>query len=110
MHEAKNLDFTHAEDCFWEPNKATKFLADKSLHFKKLRKEEYIKPKQGRRKKIKSRNQQNTIRQTIKTINETKMWYFGGFPGGAVVRNPPANAGDTGSCPGPGRFHMPRSS
>ena len=32
-----------------------------------------------------------------------------GFPGGAVVRNPPANAGDTGSCPGPGRPHMPRS-
>ena len=31
------------------------------------------------------------------------------FPGGAVVRNPPANAGDTGSCPAPGRSHMPRS-
>ena len=24
------------------------------------------------------------------------------FPGGAVVKNPPANAGDTGSSPGPG--------
>ena len=33
-----------------------------------------------------------------------------GFPGGAVVKNPPANAGDTGSSPGPGRSHMPRSS
>ena len=33
----------------------------------------------------------------------------GGFPGGAVVKNPPANAGDTGSSPGPGRSHMPRS-
>ena len=32
------------------------------------------------------------------------------FPGGAVVKNPPANAGDTGSSPGPGRSHMPRSS
>ena len=32
------------------------------------------------------------------------------FPGGAVVKNPPANAGDTGSIPGPGRSHMPRSS
>ena len=31
------------------------------------------------------------------------------FPGGAVVKNPPANAGDTGSSPGPGRSHMPRS-
>ena len=26
-----------------------------------------------------------------------------GFPGGAVVKNPPANAGDTGSIPGSGR-------
>ena len=25
-----------------------------------------------------------------------------GFPGGLVVKNPPANAGDTGSTPGPG--------
>ena len=32
-----------------------------------------------------------------------------GFHGGAVVRNPPANAGDTGSSPGLGRSHMPRS-
>ena len=31
------------------------------------------------------------------------------FPGGTVVKNPPANAGDTGSSPGPGRSHMPRS-
>ena len=33
----------------------------------------------------------------------------GGFPGGTVVNNLPANAGDTGSSPGPGRPHMPRS-
>ena len=31
------------------------------------------------------------------------------FPGGAVVKNLPANAGDTGSTPGPGRSHMPRN-
>ena len=31
------------------------------------------------------------------------------FPGGAVLKNPPANAGDVGSSPGPGRSHMPRS-
>ena len=30
------------------------------------------------------------------------------FPGGAVVKNPPANAGDTGSSPGLGRSHMPQ--
>ena len=33
----------------------------------------------------------------------------GGFPGGAVVENLPANAGDTGSSPDLGRSHMPRS-
>ena len=34
---------------------------------------------------------------------------IGDFPGGSVVKNPPANAGVTGSNPGPGRSHMPRS-
>ena len=41
-----------------------------------------------------------------------KRWaktFFQGFPGGAVVENLPANAGDTGSSPGLGRSHMPRS-
>ena len=33
----------------------------------------------------------------------------GDFPGGAVVKNPPANAGDMGSIPGLGRSHMPQS-
>ena len=32
-----------------------------------------------------------------------------GFPGGAVVESLSANAGDTGSSPGLGRSHMPRS-
>ena len=32
-----------------------------------------------------------------------------GFHGYAVVKNPPANAGDTGSIPGPGRSHVPWS-
>ena len=32
-----------------------------------------------------------------------------GSPGGAVVKNPPANAGDMGSSPGWGRSHMPWS-
>ena len=30
----------------------------------------------------------------------------GDFPGGTVDKNSPANAGDTGSIPGPGRSHM----
>ena len=34
---------------------------------------------------------------------------FQDFPGGAVVKNPPANAGHTGLIPGPGRSHVPRS-
>ena len=29
-----------------------------------------------------------------------------GFPGGSVVRNLPANAGDTGLIPVPGRSHI----
>ena len=33
----------------------------------------------------------------------------GDFPGGAVIKNPPANAGGTGSSPGPGGSHMSRS-
>ena len=37
-----------------------------------------------------------------------KIWKQG-FPGGAVVENLPANAGHTGSSPGLGRSHMPRS-
>ena len=32
------------------------------------------------------------------------------FPGGLVVKNLPANVGDMGSIPGPGRSHMARSS
>nr|XP_058933091.1 dual specificity protein phosphatase 23 isoform X3 [Kogia breviceps] len=32
-----------------------------------------------------------------------------GFPGDPVVESLPADKGDTGSCPGPGRSHMPRS-
>ena len=44
----------------------------------------------------------NNNKLNIKNLNSD-------FPGGAVVKNPPANAGDTGSSPGPGRFHMPRS-
>ena len=33
----------------------------------------------------------------------------GDFPGGAVVKNPPDNAGDTGLSPGPGRSNMLQS-
>ena len=33
-----------------------------------------------------------------------------GFPGGSVVKHPPASAGDAGSIPGPGGPHVLRSS
>ena len=39
-------------------------------------------------------------------LQKNPVW---GFPGGAVVENLPANAGDTGSSPGLGRSRMPRS-
>ena len=39
----------------------------------------------------------------------SKILQLQGSPGGAVVKNPPANAWDMGSSPGPGRSHMPRS-
>ena len=48
----------------------------------------------------------NVVVITATVINSTKHW---GFPGGAVVENLPANAGDMGSSPGLGRSHMPRS-
>ena len=34
---------------------------------------------------------------------------FIGFPGGVGYGNLPANAGDAGLIPHPGRFHMPRT-
>ena len=41
--------------------------------------------------------------------NLKKNIYLWDFPGGAVVKNLPANAGDTGFIPGLGRSHMPQS-
>ena len=38
-----------------------------------------------------------------------KEFWGGEFPGGTVVKNPPANAGDVGLSSGPGRSHMPWS-
>ena len=46
----------------------------------------------------------NVTEARVKSVQ--KKW---GFPGGAVVENLPINAGDTGSSPGLGRSHMPRS-
>ena len=50
------------------------------------------------------------LKETMsKDIKKSIRMLSRGFPGGAVVENLPANAGDTGSSPGLGRSHMPRS-
>ena len=43
---------------------------------------------------------------TFISFSSVSELYILGFPGGAVVTNPPANAGDMGLIPGPGRSHM----
>ena len=46
------------------------------------------------------------IRMKNDVVFKLLKWKLLGFPGGAVVKNLPANAGDTGLSPGPGRPHM----
>ena len=53
--------------------------------------------------------QQKLTQHCKSTMLQLKKKKVLGFPGGAVVNNPPANAGDEGSSPGPGSSHMPRS-
>ena len=55
-----------------------------------------------------------TAEQRVRNLDlEARRWFSwkqrGDFPGGSVVKNLPANAGDTGSIPGPGDYHMPWS-
>ena len=64
--------------------------------------------KEASRKGETSLFKRETGKAWTETEGEAKAWWLG-FPGGAVVKNPPANAGDTGSSPGPGRSHMPWS-
>ena len=45
----------------------------------------------------------NTPRHILIKLSKIK---YRGFPGGAVVANPPANAEDVGSIPGLGRSYM----
>ena len=42
-------------------------------------------------------------------ISRQEYW-SGGFPSGPVVKHLPCNAGDTGSIPSLGRFHLPQGS
>ena len=51
------------------------------------------------------KNQERDVNNYKLTIQKPSK----GFPGGMVVKNPPANAGDTGLSLGLGRSHMPRN-
>ena len=55
-------------------------------------------------------DQQSVDSDEIKCIFQGQIRKIQGFPGGAVVESLPANAGHTGSNPGLGGSHMPRSS
>ena len=44
--------------------------------------------------------------QLQEVLNKAFKKRSGGFPGGSLVKNLPANAGDTGSIPGLGRSHI----
>ena len=50
-----------------------------------------------------------SYRNTWSNIADWSRWQSKGFPGGSVLKNLPANAGDTGSIPDPRRFQMPWS-
>ena len=52
-------------------------------------------------------NYHNIVNRLYPNI-KLKVWQC--FPGGSVVKNPPAGAGDTDQSPGPGVSRMPRSS
>ena len=58
-------------------------------------------------KKKERKEKKNRIQSCMMLADKKHLWM--GFPGGAVVENLPANAGNTGSSPGLGRSHMPRS-
>ena len=58
-------------------------------------------------------NEQNNNTRVIASRDRTHCLAHGrhpevleDFPGGGVVRSPPASAGAVGSVPGPGRFHL----
>ena len=61
---------------------------------------------------LKKNNSIQTVQRKSLQVGQGKAVLFfsknilGGFPGSSVVKNPPANTGDTGSIPGLGRSHM----
>ena len=59
--------------------------------------------------KLKKKKKTYTTKNILGMIVEHVIHNCRDFPGGAVVRNPPANAGDKGLSPAPGRSNMSRS-
>ena len=55
---------------------------------------------------MKNKNKFDVIK--VKILCSSKQYYWT-FPGGSVVKNPPANAEDIGLIPGLGRSQVPRS-
>ena len=56
----------------------------------------------------KIKNKIHFKRQVMIPNNNNKSNSHGASLGGSVVKDSPANAGDTGSSPGPGRSHLPQ--
>ena len=50
--------------------------------------------------------EQLSMHALLKLNQLLKIYFILGFPGDSVVKNQPADAGDTGSVPGLGRSHM----
>ena len=51
----------------------------------------------------------NSVPPKFTSTQNLRMRPYWDFPGGVVVKNPPANTGDAGLIPGPGRSHVPWS-
>ena len=60
--------------------------------------------------KLKLKKKNSILIGTLLNFQCTALQEARGFPGGAVVKNPPADAGEKGSIPAPGKFYMPRGS
>ena len=60
---------------------------------------------------LRTKNNQDNLKESSWKLTpmDIKTYTTQDFPGGAVVKNPPANAGDVGLIPGPGRSHMLQS-
>uniref|UniRef100_A0A8C6B5Q3 Zinc finger CCCH-type containing 15 n=1 Tax=Monodon monoceros TaxID=40151 RepID=A0A8C6B5Q3_MONMO len=89
------------------PKKQAQAGGSKKAEQKK--KEKIIEDKTFGLKNKKGAKQQKFIKAVTHQVKFGQQNPRQGFPGGAVVESPPADAGDTGSCPGPGRSHMPWS-